>query len=61
MKINPTNKKPVDSMFDGHLEKLLNKMTAKEKIDYLWMQIKFKHDIKRAKIIRNSNGKPINA
>ena len=57
MKINPINKKPIDPMFDGHLEKPMSKMTPKEKIDYLWMQMKFKHDLKRAKITRNSKGK----
>ena len=31
-KINPRNKKEIDFMFDGHIEKPLSKMTPKEKI-----------------------------
>jgi hypothetical protein len=40
------NKKNTDPMFDGHLEKPVSKMTPKEKIHYIWLQMQFKHDIK---------------
>jgi len=36
------NGKLIDPMFDGHLEKPLSKMTPKEKLDYLWLQMMFK-------------------
>ncbi|MEO8211419.1 MAG: hypothetical protein ABI840_12745 [bacterium] len=45
-KINPVNGKEIDPMFDGHLEKPLSKMTPKEKLDYLWMQMMFKWQIR---------------
>ncbi len=41
-KINPVNGVEIDPMFDGHIEKPLSKMTPKEKLDYLWLQIVFK-------------------
>lgn len=44
-------KKP-DPMFDGHLEKPLSKMTPKEKLDYLWLQIEFRYKIRNRKIIK---------
>jgi len=44
-------KKP-DPMFDGHLERPLSKMTHKEKLDYLWLQMNFKYKIENRKIIK---------
>lgn len=44
-KINPVTGKEIDPMFDGHLEKPLSKMTPKEKIEYLWLQMKFKWEV----------------
>jgi|GEM_PF-893631 len=41
-KINPVNGKEIDTMFDGHIEKPLSKMTPKEKLEYLWLQMEFK-------------------
>ncbi|HMQ67597.1 MAG TPA: hypothetical protein PKA90_00820 [Ignavibacteria bacterium] len=41
-KINPVNGIEIDPMFDGHIEKPLSKMTPKEKLDYLWLQMMFK-------------------
>jgi hypothetical protein len=37
--------------FDGHLEKPLSKMTPKEKLHYIWLQILFKHNVSRMEII----------
>jgi hypothetical protein len=45
------NKKPTGRDFDGHLEKPLNKMTPKEKLDYIWSQIELKNYIKN-KIVK---------
>ena len=50
-KINPVNGKEIDPMFDGHLEKPLSKMTPKEKLDYLWMQMMFKWQIRNREIV----------
>ncbi|MDQ3194010.1 MAG: hypothetical protein M3P82_03310 [Bacteroidota bacterium] len=50
-KINPFNGKEIDEMFDGHLEKPLSDMTPKEKLDYLWLQMKFKWQIRNRVII----------
>jgi hypothetical protein len=51
--INPYNGVEIDPMFDGHLEKPLSKMTPKEKLDYLWLQMMFKwtvdNKVKRVK------------
>ncbi len=47
--------KKIDPMFDGHLEKPLSKMTPKEKLDYLWLQMVFKFAIKNRKIILNKD------
>ena len=44
-------KKP-DPMFDGHLERPLSKMTPKEKLEYLWLQMEFKYKIRNRKIIK---------
>jgi hypothetical protein len=44
-----TNK--IDPFFDGHIEKPLSKMTPKEKLHYLWLQMQFKYLIKDRKII----------
>jgi hypothetical protein len=49
------NKKNTDPTFDGHLEKPLNKMTPKEKLQFLWKQINFKHSIKNKVIIKKNN------
>jgi len=47
---------PVDPLFDGHLEKPLSKMTPREKLDYLWLQMEFHYTIRnRKKIIKNAN------
>lgn len=40
------NKKKIDSDFDGHIEKPLCGMSAKEKLDYIWKQIEFRNYIK---------------
>ncbi len=48
-KINPLNGKIIDPMFDGHLEKPLSKMTAKEKLHYIWLQMVFKWKLKEFK------------
>jgi len=45
-KTNPVSGKEIDPLFDGHLEKPLSKMTPKEKLDYLWLQIMFKWQIR---------------
>jgi len=50
-KINPLNNKEIDYMFDGHIEKPLSKMSPKEKLDYLWMQMMFKWKIRNKRII----------
>ena len=49
------HKKYIDPMFDGHLEKPLPKMTPKEKLDFIWMQIQFKHSIKNIKVVKRNN------
>ena len=38
-------------MFDGHIEKPLSKVSPKEKIDYLRMQMMFKWQIRNRRII----------
>jgi len=38
--------KPIDKDFDGHLEKPLNQMTPREKLDYIWSQIELKNEIR---------------
>lgn len=50
-KINPVNKKEIDQMFDGHIEKPLSEMSPKEKLDYLWMQMMFKWQIRNRVIV----------
>ncbi len=42
-------------MFDGHLEKPVSGMTPREKLDYIWMQMMFKWQIRKRVIIENSN------
>ena len=42
-----------DPMFDGHLEKPLSKMTPREKIYYLWLQMEFHYAIRNRKVISN--------
>ena len=54
-KINPINGKEIDPIFDGHLEKPLSKMSPKEKLDYLWMQIMFKWQIRNRKMVPKKN------
>jgi hypothetical protein len=39
-------KKAIDPFFDGHLEKDIRTMTAKEKLLYLSRQIELRHFIK---------------
>ena len=41
----------IDPMFDGHIEKPLSKMTPREKIDYLWLQMEFKYKIRNRKFL----------
>ncbi|MBL8007951.1 MAG: hypothetical protein JNJ56_10490 [Ignavibacteria bacterium] len=50
-KINPVNNKEIDRMFDGHIEKPLSEMSPKEKLDYLWMQMMFKWQIRNRVIV----------
>ena len=50
-KINPVNNKEIDQMFDGHIEKPLSEMSPKEKLDYLWMQMMFKWQIRNRVIV----------
>ena len=45
MKKNNNNKIHFD--FDGHLEKPMSEMTPKEKLMYLSMQIKLRHEMKK--------------
>jgi hypothetical protein len=55
-KINPVTGKEIDPMFDGHLEKPLSKMSPKEKLDYLWLQMMFKWQIRdRKKVDKSEN------
>jgi len=49
--------KKVDPNFDGHLEKPLSKMTPREKIYYLWLQMEFHYAIRNKKIISNKESK----
>lgn len=57
-KINPVTGKEIDPMFDGHLEKPLSKMTPKEKLEYLWMQMEFKWAVRSRKFTgKKSAGK----
>jgi predicted transport protein len=46
------NKNITDEMFDGHPEKPLSKMTPREKIYYIWLNMQFKYDIKNRKFIK---------
>jgi len=48
------NKKYIDPMFDGHFEKPLSEMTPKEKLDFIWQMIKFKHSIKNIKVVKRN-------
>ena len=41
MEIN--EKKSIDPMFDGHLEKTIEKMSVKEKLEYLSIAIEMKY------------------
>lgn len=50
-KINPVNGMEIDPMFDGHIEKPLSKMTPKEKLDYIWLQMMFKWKIRNRKFL----------
>jgi len=50
----------IDPLFDGHLEKTLYKMTPKEKLNYLWLQMEFKFAIRNRKIIYNKDIKKEN-
>jgi len=53
-KINPVNGKEIDPMFDGHPEKPLSKMTPKEKLDYLWLQMVFKWQIRNRIVVEKN-------
>jgi len=53
-KINPVNGKEIDHMFDGHPEKPLSKMTPKEKLDYLWLQMVFKWQIRNRIVVEKN-------
>lgn len=53
-KINIMNGKEVDPIFDGHIEKPLSKMNAKEKLEYLWLMMEFKWAIRNRKIVEKS-------
>ncbi len=44
-------KKKIDPMFDGHLEKPMSSMSPREKIYLLWLQMKFKYDIRNRKFL----------
>jgi hypothetical protein len=50
-------KNKIDPMFDGHLEKPMSKMTPREKIYYLWLQMEFMHKIKNRKVIKKPSVK----
>jgi hypothetical protein len=45
----------IGRMFDGHPEKPLSKMTPREKIYYLWLQMEFHYAIRNRKIIKKKN------
>lgn len=45
----------IDPLFDGHLENPLSKMTQKEKLHYIWLQMVFKYQIRNRKIIKKRN------
>lgn len=47
--------KNTDPMFDGHLEKPLGKMTPRQKIHYLWLQMEFMYKIRNRKKITKRN------
>jgi hypothetical protein len=49
------NGKEIDPLFDGHLEKPLSKMSPREKIYYLWLQMEFKYRIRNRKIVKNKS------
>lgn len=38
-------------MFDGNIERPLSKMSPKEKLEYLWLQMMFKWQIRNKRII----------
>lgn len=40
----------ISSLFNGHLEKPLSKMTPREKLDYLLLQMEFRYKIRNKKI-----------
>jgi len=42
-------KKTPDPLFDGHLEKPLGKMTPREKLRYIWLQMLFQHKVRNSK------------
>jgi hypothetical protein len=52
--------KKIDPMFDGHLEKPLSSMSPRDKIYLLWLQMKFKYDIRNRKFIDKDSSKKIN-
>jgi hypothetical protein len=40
-----------DPLYDGHIEKPLSKMTPREKIHYIWLQMEFMYKIRNRKTI----------
>lgn len=45
--------RPVDELFDGHLEKPLRSMSPREKIYYLWLQMQFRWQIRNREIVES--------
>jgi hypothetical protein len=46
-----------DPLFDGHIEKPLSKMTPREKLHYIWLQMEFKYKIRNRKTVKNGSKK----
>ncbi|MCX6162306.1 MAG: hypothetical protein NTV87_13360 [Ignavibacteriae bacterium] len=53
-KINPVVKRDVHTDFDGHLEKPIKKMNPRERIYYIWLQMLFRHNVKKQKVKSSS-------
>jgi hypothetical protein len=47
--------KRIDPIFDGHLEKPFSKLTPREKIYYLWLQMEFHYAIRNRKLLSNDS------
>ena len=55
------NNKPADPLFDGHLEHPLQEMNPREKLEYLWLQTRFRDWAQnRAHKVNNSSNRPSN-